>query len=151
MLDDQTIRNYEKLYKDKGFDGLLSDNYIGCVPKLTCEQEEQLKDHIRKNNYSAAKEIVEYVKQTFNKIYTPEGMVHTLDRLGFTYKKTTIVPGKANPEKQKKNLSKTTNNSKKRKPLEIRYFFYGWSSSTAQFYVCILLDREKGKKEGNTL
>ena len=28
-------------------------------------------------------------------------MVHTLDRLGFTYKKTTIVPGKANPEKQK--------------------------------------------------
>ncbi|MBE7548191.1 MAG: winged helix-turn-helix domain-containing protein [Planctomycetia bacterium] len=83
-----------KLYKDKGFDGLLSDNYIGCVPKLTCEQEEQLKDHIRKNNYSAAKEIVEYVKQTFNKIYTPEGMVHTLDRLGFTYKKTTIVPGK---------------------------------------------------------
>ncbi|WP_261341686.1 hypothetical protein [Candidatus Kuenenia stuttgartiensis] len=33
MLDDQTIRNYEKLYKDKGFDGLLSDNYVGCMPK----------------------------------------------------------------------------------------------------------------------
>ena len=47
LLDDQTIRNYEKLYKDKGFDGLLSDNYVGCVPKLTCEQEEQLKDYIK--------------------------------------------------------------------------------------------------------
>ncbi|GJQ51059.1 MAG: helix-turn-helix domain-containing protein [Planctomycetia bacterium] len=39
LLDDQTIRNYEKLYKDKGSDGLLSDNYVGCVPKLTCEQK----------------------------------------------------------------------------------------------------------------
>lgn len=101
LLDDQTIRNYEERYKSTGIDGLLRDNYIGCVAKLTSVQEEQLKEHLRKNTYSTAKEIVDYVKQTFKVDYTPEGMVHTLNRLGFVYKKTTLVPGKADPEKQK--------------------------------------------------
>ena len=106
LLDDQTIRNYEERYKSKGIDDLLSDNYIGCSAKLTSGQEEQLKDHLRENTYSTAKEVVEYVKQTFGVVYTPEGMVHTLNRLGFTYKKTTAVPGKADPEKQKEFINK---------------------------------------------
>ena len=41
LLDDQTIRNYEKRYQSSGVTGLLSDNYVGCVSKLTSEQEEQ--------------------------------------------------------------------------------------------------------------
>ena len=65
-----------------------------------------MKEHLRKNTYSTAKEIVEYVKQTFKVNYTPEGMAHTLNRLGFVYKKTTIVPGKAEPEKQKEFVEK---------------------------------------------
>ncbi|MBI5307134.1 MAG: helix-turn-helix domain-containing protein [Planctomycetes bacterium] len=83
LLDDQTIRNYEKRYLSSGVKGLLSDNYVGCASKLTSEQEEQLKEHFRENTYSTAKEIVEYVKQTFGVVYTPEGMVHTLNRLHF--------------------------------------------------------------------
>ncbi|WP_419470408.1 IS630 family transposase [Candidatus Kuenenia sp.] len=145
LLDDQTIRNYEKLYKDKGFDGLLSDNYVGCMPKLTCEQEEQLKDHIRKNNYSAAKEIVEYVKQTFNKTYTPEGMVHTLDRLGFTYKKTTIVPGKANPEKQKEFIENYKQLKEEKAPGDKILFMDGvHPQHNSTFAYCWI---EKGKKK----
>lgn len=106
LLDDQTIRNYEKRYQGGGVKGLLSDNYIGCASKLTSEQEEQLKEHLRENAYSTAKEIVEYVKQTFGVLYTPQGMVHTLNRLHFTYKKTTAVPCKAEPEKQKEFIGK---------------------------------------------
>lgn len=106
LLDDQTIRNYETRYKSNGINDLLSDNYVGCVSKLTPEQEEQLKIHLRKNTYLTAKEIVEHVKQTYGVVYTSEGMVHTLNRLGFTYKKTTLVPGKANPDKQKDFIKK---------------------------------------------
>ncbi|MBE7549325.1 MAG: helix-turn-helix domain-containing protein [Planctomycetia bacterium] len=58
LLDDQTIRNYEKLYKDKGFDGLLSDNYVGCMPNSLQEQEEQLKDHIRKTTIARQKKLL---------------------------------------------------------------------------------------------
>ena len=106
LLDDQTIRNYEKRYQCSGVEGLLSDNYVGCASKLTAEQEEQLKEHLRENTYSTAKEIVEQVKQTFGVVYTPEGMVHTLNRLHFTYKKTTAVPCKADPDEQKKFIEK---------------------------------------------
>ncbi|WP_419470188.1 hypothetical protein [Candidatus Kuenenia sp.] len=43
-------------------------------------------------------------------------MVHTLDRLGFTYKKTTIVPGKANPEKQKRIYRKLQTTQRRESP-----------------------------------
>lgn len=49
LLDDQTVRNYEKTYPNEGIDGLLTDHYIGCVSRLSPEQEEQLKDHVRKS------------------------------------------------------------------------------------------------------
>ncbi len=106
LLDDQTIRNDIEQYNRNGIEGLLNDNYTGCAAKLTTEQEEQLKAHLRQKTYIASKEIVKYVKKTFGVQYTPEGIVHTLNRLGFTYKKTTQVPGKADPEKQKEFIDK---------------------------------------------
>lgn len=69
------------------------------------DQEEQVQEHLRGNLYRTAKEIVEYVRETFGVSYTPEGMVHTLHRLGFVYKKTTAVPGKANPKAQQEFLA----------------------------------------------
>ena len=100
LLDDQTIRNYVKSYTSGGIEALLNYNYKGGIPKLSPAQEEKLIDHLRENQYLAAKEIVEYVKNCFEVVFTPEGMVHTLHRLGFTYKKTSTVPGKADSEKQ---------------------------------------------------
>ena len=108
LLDDQTIRNYIDQYNRNGIEGLLNENYIGCVAKLTAVQEEQLKAHLRQKTYIASKEIVEYVKKTFAIQYTPEGLVHTLNRIGFTYKKTNQVPGKADPEKQKEFIEEYT-------------------------------------------
>jgi transposase len=46
------------------------------------------------------KAICFYVKQTFSKDYSIEGMTHLLHRLGFVYKKTKIIPGKFDPHKQ---------------------------------------------------
>ena len=40
LLDDQTVRNHETTHQNKGIDGLLTDHYIGCIPKLSSEQEE---------------------------------------------------------------------------------------------------------------
>ena len=120
---DQTIRNYETRYKSNGIDGLISDNYVGCVSRLTPEQEDQLKIHLRENTYIAAKEIVEYVKQTFGAVYTSEGLVHTLKRIGFTYKKTTIIPGKSDHEKQKEFI------------IEINEFLDGWEKGLEKLFL----------------
>ena len=58
------------------------------------------KKHIVTQTYSSAAAIVEYVKQTYAIEYSNSGMVQLLERLGFFYKKTKLVPGKADPEKQ---------------------------------------------------
>lgn len=101
LLDDNTIRRYEKEYEEGGLDHLLEDNYKGGKSSLSATQEEELKAELCKNLYHRAKEVCEYVKQKYDVTYTPEGMVRLLRRLGFSHKKTKQVPGKSNPEKQK--------------------------------------------------
>ena len=100
LLDDQTIRNYEIIYAKDGISGLLSTGYKGGLPKLSVEQKSELKDHIASNTYSSSAAIIEYVRQNYGIGYSNSGMVHLLERIGFVYKKTKLVPGKADAQKQ---------------------------------------------------
>ena len=54
--------------------------------------------------YLSAKDIRRFVAKEFGVQYTPKGRVHLLHRLGFVYKKTKQVPGKADAAAQKKFL-----------------------------------------------
>ncbi len=100
LLDDQTIRNYEKIFSNQGTSGLLNTDYKGGLANLSVEQEVALKDHIVNNTYSSSATIIEYVKQTYDIEFSGSGMVHFLERIGFVYKKTKLVPGKADTQKQ---------------------------------------------------
>ena len=101
LLDDQTIRNYEKTFSEEGTSGLLKTGYKGGEPKLTVEEESALKDHIIKTIYSSSGAIIKYVKETYGIQFSDSGMVDLLKRLRFVYKKTKLVPGKADAEKQR--------------------------------------------------
>jgi len=101
LLDDSTPRRYYKIWERKGLDGLVENHYEGRSPNLTEEQCAELKEHLDQVIYPNAKAIVAYIAKTFGVNYTPEGLVHLLHGLGFVYKKTKPVPGKADPEKQK--------------------------------------------------
>ena len=57
----------------------------------------ELEQHI----YADAKSVAEWVKETFGVTYTPASMMDLLNRIGFTYKKTTEVPCEANAEEQR--------------------------------------------------
>ena len=100
LLDDQTIRNYEAVFSNQGTSGLLKTDYKGSIPNLSVEQEGALKDHIAKTIYSSSAAIIEHVKQLYGIEYSNSGIVKLLDRIGFVYKKTKLVPGKADTEKQ---------------------------------------------------
>jgi transposase len=100
FIDDGTARRYENEYKEGGLDALLEDNYQGGVSKLNEKQIKELKKELNVKVYSSAKEICKFVKERFNIKYTDEGMVKLLIRLGFSYKKTKQVPGKADADKQ---------------------------------------------------
>ena len=101
LLDDSTIRRYETEYQESGLDTLLDDDYTGGTGSLSSVQEQELKGHLQENLYHRAKDISEYVKQKYGVSYTSEGLVHLLHRIGFSYKKTKQVPGKADPQKQR--------------------------------------------------
>lgn len=101
LLDDSTIRRYEKEYEGGGIDALLDERYAGGVSLLPLAQQDGLKKRLREALYHRAQDICAYVKKEYGVSYTDEGMTRLLHRLGFSYKKTKQVPGKANPAAQR--------------------------------------------------
>ena len=102
LLDERTLNRYKKLYKTGGIDAIVKNNYQGGFYKLSDLQIQELTKALDNNLFSNASEVCEYVRKNFGIKYTPQGMVKTLHRLGYSYKKTRTVPGKADIEKQKR-------------------------------------------------
>src|SRR3989344_7269102 len=100
LLDEATIRRYVRQYRDKGLDGLLEYRYVGGQTKLTLIQERELKVFLKINTKRTAKEISQYVHKKYGEVFSVIGITKLLHRLGFSYKKPKIVPGKADAVKQ---------------------------------------------------
>lgn len=64
-----------------------------------------------------------YIKDTFGVSYTSQGLVHLLHRIGFVYKKTKQVPGKADPEKQRAFLEEKYHKTKEQMKENDRIYF----------------------------
>jgi len=138
LLDEMSIRRYEKEYKEKGIDGLLENRYHGSSGFLTHTQEEALTSQLKEHTYQTVKEVVAYVGKQYQKTYSIEGMTHLLHRLGFVYKKTKVIPGKVNKEKQEIFKQAYYNLKQTKQPEDKIYFvdashpqhnnmpFYGW-------------------------
>jgi len=100
LLNDSTVREYFKEYQSLGLDGLVEDNYSGSESLLSVSEQQALILHLKEHTLKTVKEVVFYVKTTYDKKYSIEGMTHLLHKLGFVYKKTKIIPGKLDPVKQ---------------------------------------------------
>lgn len=121
-LDEITIRRYEKEYLEEGIEKFLQDNYRPYWGKLDSFQLAELSNEIINKVYSNTKEIVEWLKIKFNISYNHQGLVHLLHKLGFVYKKTKLVPAKANSEKQKEFIEKFNEIKENLKDSEVIYF-----------------------------
>ena len=125
LLDQRTLNRYKKIYIQQGIDGLVANNYQGRQCKLSEEQIKKLKEELDSRLYASAEAVCEYVLRAFKISYTAKGMAQTLRRLGYRYKKTSIVPGKMDPEKQKKFVKKYKRRYKNLSKDEIVYFVDG--------------------------
>jgi len=138
MLDEMTIRRYEKEFQKDGIDGLLENRYRGSNGNLTAAQEEALQIYLKEHIYQTVKSVVAYVHDTYGKDYSIEGMTHLLHRLHFSYKKTKVIPGKYNAEKQEQFKEAYEELKENKNPEDTIYFvdachphhnnrpFYGW-------------------------
>ncbi|MFN3245527.1 MAG: transposase, partial [Leptonema sp. (in: bacteria)] len=82
LLDETTIRNYIKRYREKGIEGLIEDNYQGKIPFLNEEQIQELDEHLSQKVYTTIKEIREYIKKRFGIYYSLEGVRKLLHKMG---------------------------------------------------------------------
>ncbi len=105
LLDEVTLRRYVKQFQEKGIDGLLECRYAGGMSSLTAIQEQQLKIFLDKNTQRTAKEIQDHISTAYRVRYSVIGVTKLLHRLGFSYKKPKIVPGKADAKKQARFLA----------------------------------------------
>jgi transposase len=122
LLDERTLNRYKSIYRAKGIDGLVANNYQGRQNKISDEEIEILKRELRTEIYSTAESICKYVRKTIGGKYSVKGMVQLLHRIGFSYKKTTIVPGKADIEQQER-FVKTYEKRYKRHSKEEKVYF----------------------------
>ena len=98
LLSDDAIREhiYEYMISSK-----LKPESGGSSEKFSTEQSSQLEDHLRNHTYLYVKDIIAYVQATWAITYSVPGMRNWLKRHGFSYKKPSLVPGKANEEQQR--------------------------------------------------
>lgn len=122
LFDEVTVRRYFKQYQEKGIDGLLEYRYAGGQTRLTLIQEEKLKIYLRDNTKRTAKDAAEHIRKTYHIQFTIIGITKLLHRLGFTYKKPKVIPGKADRIKQAEFL-KTYEETKKNLGVQDRIYF----------------------------
>jgi len=101
-IDDSTARRYVNSYLKLGLDKYLESNYHINTGKLSIEQKELVKLELSSNFHSTSISICDWIVREFGIIYTAEGLVPLLHKLGFSYKKTKQDPCSYDIEKQLK-------------------------------------------------
>ena len=100
FIDRRTAQRYKQSFEEGGLEGLLSLKYRGGLSYLSPEEQGELKVHLSLRLYRTIGEIRSYVSETFQVWYSLRGLGQLLLRLGFVYKKPTLIPGKANRQAQ---------------------------------------------------
>lgn len=101
LFDKVTLSRYLKAFKTKGVLGLMEMRYKGGQTKLSLLQESKLKMHLEVNTKRTVKEITDYILREYKVSFSVIGATKLLHRLGFSYKKPKVVPGKADLIKQR--------------------------------------------------
>jgi transposase len=99
-LDNSTVYRYATTYKEKTLDQYLSDSWTAYDGKLTELQKEALKVEVSTNLYTTTKQIAFWLKSNHGADLSTSAIARLLYKLGFSYKKTTLVPAKADANQQ---------------------------------------------------
>lgn len=97
LLSDEAVKEHIRDYHESQ---KLRPENGGSYSKLSEEQAQNLSKHLQEHTYLFTKDIVAYVKTTLGVNYTIQGMTDWLHSHGFSYKKPSVIPGKANKEAQ---------------------------------------------------
>lgn len=124
-INEKMIQRVLKLYEEAGIDGLSTFFYKGRSPFLSKKQEDILRKELRGFLHKDTKEIQTFIHRRFKIHMTRSAIANMLHRIGFVYKKTKILPGKADADQQKHFASRLKRLKNRLKPSEALYFIDG--------------------------
>ena len=81
FLNEGTVRNYEKRYKEGGLEKLVNDYYIGRSAYLSPEEQSKLTLELESKVYPSTKSVISYIKKEFGVVYTVGGITTLLHNL----------------------------------------------------------------------
>lgn len=100
MIDEETLRNYEKSYQEGGIPALLRNNHKGSMCRLSDAEIEAIKSELESTIHLTTQSVINFVEVNFGMTYTQSGMRDLLHRIGYEYKKPKLVPGNPDVEAQ---------------------------------------------------
>lgn len=97
----RTVVNYKSKYNSEGLEGYLGTHYVPYRGRLGDEELSRLDTAVDNELFTTCAEVVEWVEREFGVTYSVSAIRAILGKLGFAYKKTTVVPGGLDVEEQK--------------------------------------------------
>ena len=95
-VDRTTVnRHFRSFQSASSFEDYLSVHYKPCTGKLSLEQLAAVKEYVSLHLCSTAASVAVFIAKTFQIEYSESGATALLHRLGFVYKKTKLIPSKA--------------------------------------------------------
>src|ERR1700694_849085 len=102
LLNDDTIRGWHKLFKERGFEGLTSFDMGGSASFLSAAQEDALKVFVATTLPRSTRQVGAFIAQEFGLVYeSRSGLIVLLHRLDLEYHKPNVIARKLDVEKQK--------------------------------------------------
>lgn len=124
-ISGKTVQRVVQLFEESGIDGVSSLNYKGRSSYLSEKQEHKLVEELRGFLHKDTKEIQAFIQRRFRIHVSRSAIAIMLHRLGFVYKKTKILSGKADADQQKTFASRLKRLKNRLKPPEALYFIDG--------------------------
>ena len=110
LLDDDTVRNWRKLFEQRGIEGLTGFDMGGSAGFLSAAQEDALKVFVSTTLPRSTRHVGAWIEKEFGLVYESRSvLIALLHRLGLEYHKPNVIPRKLNEEKQKAFISSYEN------------------------------------------
>lgn len=95
-----TVNKCKRKYESEGLDSYLDRHYVPYQGRLDGEQLALLEEEVQRGLYSSCAAVGQWIEEAFGVHYSESAIRSILDKLGFVYKKTSSVPGKADVAEQ---------------------------------------------------